>query len=159
MTYRAWVPSSWVDRVRYSKDHLEDTTLPTLSLEWDDVSVVFHPFPTAYKEQRIPPEAQIARWQRQTGEEGFVEPISIGGFYGYRFEAGNEKAVLAFALALRGEHYQALTGSFLPREEHLRSEYTVKAVGSKRALELLKSDIEGFVESIHLINPIPDSYP
>ncbi len=157
--YRVSVPTSWKVRLPSPADSIADSTKPNAEFFIDDVIITIHNFPVDRIDQRVPPEAQVARWQRQQSEPGIVEPSSHGGFAGLFFESHGQKSVMAWAMQLGMEHYQnlRLTGSTEQMEyfKQMRADYTIKAVGPKDSLEKLREALFLFASSFELIEEIP----
>ena len=165
--YRARVPASWEARVTADLKTLADTTKPNAEFFIRDgerqVRLVIHTFPSESLERRIPPQAQVARWERQFST---LNPISIvkepkarGGFAGLYFEAeGTLTAsaapirVMGWAMQLDQEHYHVLTYRGL---KNLSADYTLKVTGDPSLMEGHREEIEVFARSFELIQEIP----
>ncbi len=126
--------------------------------------VTVHNFPTSSLAERVLPAAQISRWKTQfdTLEPGsvIIHPISRGGFSGLYFEAsgiqhGKPITVMGWSLQLAQEHYNALALLEGDLYFQMRSDYTLKAVGSPDAVLQHKKSIVRFANSFELINEIP----
>ncbi len=152
--YRAKVPTGW--KRREPEGSIEDTTLSNVTFQIDEgVHLYVHTFPSQSLEERIPPQAQIARWVRQIGEQPHqVTPVGHGGFAGLEIESAG---VLARSLQLDLEHYQTLSflASTREEEEHykqMRADYTIKVVGPYAAH---RAEIDLFANSFELIQELP----
>lgn len=175
--YRGQLPLHWRRCNPSRSESIGDTTKPLCEFIIEDegaeeVHITIHNFPTTKLEERIPPEAQIARWKRQFTELDLttlaVIPQSYGGFAGLLFEgSGIQKekhtTVIAWAMQLAPEHYSTL--SFLlstiyssQKQEYfrqMRSDYTIKAVGPTALMKKHRQAILGFAHSFELIEEIP----
>ncbi len=155
--YRAKVPIGWI---RLDPEgSLLDTTQPNVSFLIDEnLKVTVHTFPTDTLEQRIPPSAQVKRWQRQLGDiKAIVKTACHGGFVGLFFEG---PTVLAWSMQLDLEHYQTL--SFLAlscaEEEYFKqmcADYTIKVSGPLKKIKKYRQEIFVFANSFELIQEIP----
>lgn len=160
--YRARVPKSWVRHDPPTDSSNSDSRLPICSFEIDGIEIHVHNFPVTNIEKRIPPPAQVARWQQQVGGRAtLVEPVAHGGFAGLHFEAdkGSER-VVAWAMQLAPEHYYKLASlarTDLEREyyQQMQSDYTIKVNGPQEAIEQHRSAINAFARSFELIQAIP----
>ena len=138
--YRVRAPLDWVRENPADDADLSDTTLPIVTFYIRDVDpdspirVTLHTFPYTQPEARIPPEAQVARWQRQTRFSGAsdkiktfsVTPVSHGGFHGLFFET---ESVMAWSMKI-GDPYEQLFQAYIPSTPYtraLRADYTIKA--------------------------------
>lgn len=144
-TYRADVPKQWH---RIDPAHPEpDTTKPIVSFQIDsDLTLHVHSFPNL----RLPPQAQVARWQRQT--PGHVTPQTRGGFAGLFYEAAT---VLAWSFILDPEHDQTLRLLEVPNHRQMRADYTIKASGTQEAIATHRAAICAFANTFELIDEIP----
>lgn len=102
--------------------------------------LTLHTFPYATLEQRIPPEAQIERWKRQTGECD-TSFFANGGFGGIRLESED---MIAYAMQLSPLLFRNCS-------TELKADYTLKFMGS---VEKHRKDIDAFAESFEWIQPI-----
>ena len=180
LLYRVRVPAEWVRRDPAPQDSNADTTKPNCEFLIGEgkeaVRVTIHTFPSKTIERRIPPSAQIARWQNQFSSlntsQTVVEPEARGGFFGLFFEGHGKMqkkesseqntttAVLGWAMQLDFEHYETLThmaGTPKKQElyEQMRADYTIKATGSEGAIAKHKKEITAFAKSFELINEVP----
>ncbi len=121
-----------------------------------------HTFPTHSLEERIPPEAQVQRWQGQLkGLAAHVNGVAHGGFVGLYLEGYTEKGtVRAWSLQLDMQHYQTLhfLAATVEEEEHyqqMAADYTLKAFGPTDKLEKHRIAIDLFADSFELIQEIP----
>lgn len=159
--YRARIPAHWQRVDPLPDESLADTTKPLCRLlilaSEGQIDITIHNFPTDTIDQRIPPQSQVARWQRQLGDRASntdsIRPFAHGGFVGLFFEADG---LLAWSLQLAPSHYRTLS---LPPASHLnrqlRADYTIKATGPESALAHHRSDILAFARSFELIAEIP----
>lgn len=137
--YHAEVPFHW-KRINPSED-LSDSRIPICSYEMEEGLLTIHMFPYTSIEQRIPPEAQIERWKRQTGECG-VTPFSYGGFGGFRLESAD---MIAYAMQLSPPLFRCCSTS------DMKADYTLKFVG---AVDKNREEINAFAESFEWIQPL-----
>lgn len=150
--YQAEVPQDW-KHVAPEKTSLSDTTLPIYTFligREDPIRLTIHSFPSTSLDERIAPQAQVLRWQKQlkgiSSQE--ITPIHHGGFGGFRYYAENQHTgVVAYAMQLTPKLYQNTTS------QEKRSDYTIKAVGSVEAIQKAFSEIDRFAESFELIEP------
>ncbi len=144
--YRTIVPEQW-HRLPSEKS-LKDTTKPICEYRIaDEIRLVVHNFPSDSLTQRIPVQAQVARWQRQAGP-GILSQECQNGFVGLRLEADN---LIAWAMQLDPELYLALN----EKERERRADYTIKATGPQNLLEAHRCQLEAFAKWFELIEPIP----
>lgn len=170
--YRVRVPDSWIRHDPLPGDGVVDTTKALcefILMEGPEtIRIAIHNFPSKQLEERIPPEAQVARWQRQfeslEATESQVVPQAFSGYSGLFLTGvgtmqGRPTMVLAWALQLAQEHYRTLTHSIIPEikknEDQMRSDVTIKAVGPKGLMEKHKREIIAFARSFELIMEIP----
>ena len=148
--YHAEVPLHW-ERIDTVAD-LTDTKTPICSYKIGDDILTLHNFPGTQLEQRIPPEAQIKRWQDQIPKGIYdITPLSNGGFGGFRLEAANEeKGMIAYAMQLTPVIFR----SFPESEPDLKADYTIKFTGNLDSIEQTRADIDAFALSFELIAPI-----
>lgn len=170
--YQVEVPLGWVRRDSFPEETLADTTKPIceffISDEAGVVRIAFHNFPTDAIAQRIPHEAQVARWQRQIAHlhpsESYTVPQAFGGFSGLLFKGvgkinGEDSIMLAWSLHLADTHYRNLLhppeGFDQALAKEMRADVTIKAVGPKSLVEAKEQDILEFVRSFELIEEVP----
>lgn len=159
--YRAFVPNEWL-RVDPSETiSLDNTMEPLVTYEIHEgketVQITIHNFPTEKITERIPPQAQVARWGRQlegSESQSFNTPVHHSGFYGLYFEGegvlkGTPTYVSAWAMSLHGEHYRAMN------DPQKRADWTIKATGPKELVLKSKEKIQAFAQSFELIEEIP----
>lgn len=148
--YQADVPLHWerVDTV----SGLEDTKIPICSFKIGDDILTLHNFPYTELDQRIPPEAQIKRWQNQIPHGVYdITSFSNGGFGGFRLEAVDEnKGMIAYAMQLTPVIFRALS----PNEPDLKADYTIKFTGNLDSVEMNRADVDAFALSFEYIVPI-----
>lgn len=157
--YRAQVPSEWKRIDPSPLVSLADTTLSLCEFLIEDpqgtVRIAIHNFPTHHLEQRIPPQAQIARWRQQnalaSGTSCRVLPVSHGGFTGLSLQG---PGILAYAMQLAVPHFRIL-------QQHQMfqccADYTIKATGPQELLIAHQDEIERFARSFELIEEIPSA--
>lgn len=166
--YRVKVVDSWIRRDQLPGETLADTTKALcefIILEGADaVRISIHNFPSATLEERVPPGAQIARWQRQFNQletaESHVTPQAFSGYSGLLFTGvglmeDKQTMVLGWVLQLAPEHYRTLAKSQSLENKQIRADVTIKAVGPKLLMEKHKSAIISFARSFELIREIP----
>jgi hypothetical protein len=160
--YRVKVDTTWRRVDPEGGSSIADTRLPNctflISEGGEEVRITVHTFPSDGLEERIPPQAQVARWKGQFKK---IEPGSLivaqrayGGFAGLYFEAagtlnGQEEQVMAWSMQLDMRHFQALSA----KQE--RADYTIKVVGPYELVNQHRDQIERFAHSFELIHPIP----
>jgi hypothetical protein len=129
--------------------------------------VAVHNFPSDSLDQRIPPKAQVMRWQRQfeilDPLSTIIEPVAFNGYAGIKFKgsgtaAGDDLGMIAWALQLAESHFLALMSStdvsdLLLKER--RSDVTIKATGPSPLIDKYEDDITDFAESFEQIEEIP----
>lgn len=159
--YRVRAPLDWVRTDPTDQEGLSDTTLPIATFYIQEgaepIRITIHNFPYTDNKQRIPPEAQVARWKRQqknTSATSTITPVSHGGFHGLFFEGDQ---VLAWSMKI-GDPYEQLFQSRLtqtPFTRALRADYTIKAVGQKDLLEIHRDALIAFARSFEWIEEMP----
>jgi drug/metabolite transporter (DMT)-like permease len=161
--YQSLLPEGWSKEDPLPDSGLADTMKPIATMQVEDITITVHNFPSSSLEQRIPPQAQITRWEKQftTLDEDTIAIQSVGhsGFLGLQFEAsgivkGQEVATLAWIFQLAPEHYYALDATH-PNDMQRKADWTIKAVGSKESIEKHKQSILLFAHSFELIDEIP----
>lgn len=166
--YRTVVPVHWKREEPPTDQSNFDTTLPIATFYVDEITLWVHNFPANALSERIPPGAQIARWKRQLTPSPHhpteVKPVAHGGFSGLYLEGegelkGEEQGVLAWAMQLGQDHFQALLIEGSPEEERfyrqMRADYTIKAVGPSEKIRLHKHEIHQFARRFELIQEVP----
>jgi len=169
--YQVSVPLGWVRRDSLPEENLSDTTKPIVEFlipgETGHIRISIHNFPSDTIEQRIPPAAQVARWQRQLEgldpSESHSIPQAFGGFSGLGFRGVGklnqvDTMVLGWALQIGDPHYRMLsspsTGNPYQHRE-MRADVTIKVVGPKSFMESKEEEITAFARSFELIEEIP----
>lgn len=163
--YRAKIPLDWKIVLPEGNEYFYDTKLPICTLEVDDLLITIHNFPSNRLEERIPPFLQTERWQKQFDSiephSLIIQPVAYAGFSGLCFEAtgvikGQKKAVIAYVMQIAKEHYGKLSLNLKNELKHkqMRSDYTIKIVGSPENVQLRKDEIVTFAESFELIEEI-----
>ena len=161
--YRAQVPVGWQRIDPMENESLLDTMKPIVSFTIDEeITLMVHTFPTHSLEERIPPEAQVQRWQGQLkGVTAQVAKVAQDGFAGLYLEGFTEKgAVRAWSLQLDMQHYQTLhfLATTVEEEEHyqqMAADYTLKVFGPSDKLDKHRIAIDLFANSFELIQDIP----
>ncbi len=165
--YRARIPANWQRKDPSPTDSIQDTTKSLVEFiipSENPLTISIHNFPTDKIEERIPPQAQVARWKRQIGaDEVVVLPEAYGGFSGYYFEGkgnlkGSNVGVLGWTMQLSPEHYHHLQSHEKKEKEYLkqmRADYTIKVVGLQDQIMQHRSEIIAFAHSFELIQEIP----
>lgn len=154
--YRARAPLDWGRADPSDQDNLSDTTLPIATFyihEETPIRVTVHNFPYTDKKERIPPQAQVARWKRQQKATS-ITPVAHGGFYGLFFESDE---ALAWSMKI-GEPYEQLFETRLtatPFTRALRADYTIKATGNKETLEKHRDALIAFARSFEWVEEMP----
>lgn len=167
--WRVRRPSDWIAIERTGPE--DDTTLPVQ--EWtigegdDLIRVQIHSFPATTLEARIPPMAQIARWQRQFSPSPppdiELTRQAFSGYAGYLMDGrgtmkGSSVRTLAFAMSLPERSYAALSllkGKKSDEIAEMQSDITIKVVGREEAVDQREKEIRSFARSFELIDPIP----
>lgn len=175
--YRAKIPSDWIRKDPLPNDLITDTTKPISEFfipgeNQQQIRITIHNFPTERPEDRIPPEAQIARWKRQFSRldpsSVQITPQAYSGFSGFLFEGSGlitdaYTAMIGWAMQLAPEHFSVLSAKIQmspPQEAQdlyqMRSDFTIKATGPKLLMEKHRRDIINFATSFELIHEIPE---
>jgi hypothetical protein len=160
--YRIDVPGGWSRLDPSDQMDLSDTREPICSFSLGSILMVIHNFPSIRADERIPPGAQVQRWQQQFSSLDSV-PVRINqtafsGYAGLFFSAqGKQKkrhlGVIAWSVLLDPEHYRLLARS--ESSEQKRADITIKVTGVPEQLELYRDEIASFAESFELIEGIP----
>lgn len=169
--YRVKTPKGWIRHDPLTDESIFDTTksLCEFIIFEDPESIVrisLHNFPTEDLEQRIPPQAQIARWKQQfeTLYTPNVIPQAFAGYAGLLFTGfgtikGQEVMVMGWAMQLDERHYRSLSNPANQEEairwRQMRGDFTIKAVGPKNLLEKHHEDLILFARSFELLEEIP----
>lgn len=165
--YQVSVPSGWIRRDSLPEENLSDTTKPIAEFlipgEEGYIRISIHNFPSDTIEDRIPPAAQVARWQRQLDglvpAESYTIPQAFGGYVGLAFKGVQEDSmVLGWSLQMGDQHYRMLSSpsSGNPyQHREMRSDVTIKATGPKNLMENKQEEITAFARSFELIEEIP----
>ncbi|MEI8124314.1 MAG: hypothetical protein WCG42_01000 [Parachlamydiaceae bacterium] len=169
--YRVRVPQEWIRRDPLPNESLHDTTkaICEFIIKEDSgiIRIAIHNFASETIDQRIPPSAQIARWQGQFESlsplESSSTPQSFSGYSGLFFKGvgvlkGEEVMVLGWSLQIAPEHYRMLS-RYETKElnKEMRADVTIKAVGLKELMEIHQEEIDLFAHSFELIEEIPES--
>jgi hypothetical protein len=149
--YRVKIPEEWMRRDPMPDESLIDTTkaLCEFLIREDNqvIRIAVHNFPSDNINERIPPNAQVARWKRQFEQlfasDFSITPQSFNGYEGLFFigtgiQKNEETMVLGWSLQIAPEHYRMLSHA-APAEEakykQMRADVTIKAVGPKAIME------------------------
>jgi hypothetical protein len=165
--YRIRVPDAWIRRDPLPNESLIDTTKSLCDYiirdEDGTIRIFIHNFPTQTMEERIPPAAQVARWQRQFDSliphASNVVPQAFSGYSGLLFTGvgtlKNEPTmVMGWALQIASEHYRTLSHPDNPLNKQMRADVTIKAVGPVSLMEKYQGEIKAFARSFELIEEI-----
>ncbi|MCP5507189.1 MAG: hypothetical protein H7A37_02655 [Chlamydiales bacterium] len=156
--YRVYAPIEWI-RIDTPFEHLEDTMEPLcrFSIERGKAIVYIHNFPQSEIRNRISPESQVTRWQKQFDfvEDLTIIPQAFAGFSGLRMDGSGEvnsepKSMIAWAMQLNSDYFYRL------RSADQRGDYTIKAVGEPAFVESRKDEIAAFARTFELIDEIPE---
>lgn len=160
-TYRAKVPKEWVKKNAESNESIFDTRKSLCEFHLpENVHITIHNFPSNQLNDRISPQAQIARWKRQFDQwdptSFSIEPQSFGGFVGFVFEGsgminGESITMMGWTMQLGVEHYRHLNCS------QMRGDFTIKAVGPNESMQEQRQAIVAFARTFGLIEEIPSS--
>lgn len=170
--YRARVPLSWVRKDSLADESLTDTKKSICEFFIIDdkgiIRITIHNFPSNTLEERIPPAAQVARWERQFDlllpEESVLLPQAYNGYSGLKFKGvgmidQKETMMLGWSLQIGQEHFQMLSHPKNPANNDLyremRGDVTIKATGPKDIMEEHEEAISSFARSFELIQEIP----
>lgn len=180
--YRARAPVDWIRKDTFPEESLTDTKksiceffIPHGS---ESIRISIHNFPSDSIDQRIPPAAQVGRWQRQfeilQPEESGIVPQAFSGYSGLKFKGvgrlkpeGNTEAeaqdtmVIGWSLQIGKDHYGALSQPPEPSDSNLyremRADVTIKAQGPKDLMQQHEEEINAFARSFELIEEIPST--
>lgn len=163
LIYRVKAPKNWVKINPDSNQSIFDSkkALCEFTIPDTEIKITIHNFPGT----KISPTAQVTRWKKQfkmfDPTKTFTTMQSWGGFAGLYFECtgmGENKAVMVmgWAMQLAPEHLSALESSE-DKVSQMRSDYTIKVVGTPYELEKRRQEIERFAHSFELIKEIPAS--
>ncbi|HEV8052878.1 MAG TPA: hypothetical protein VGP47_10320 [Parachlamydiaceae bacterium] len=186
--YRVRAPNYWIRKDSFPEESLTDTKKSICEFLIpqgnESIRISIHNFPSESIDQRIPPGAQVARWQRQFEiiypEESSTSPQAFSGYSGLKFkgvgrlkpEAKDHKAkdqdqdpknqditVIGWTLQLGKDHYRTLSHLPKPSENNLfremRADVTIKVVGPKDLMQEHEEEIIAFARSFELIEEIP----
>ncbi len=168
--YRIKVPSAWHKQPTAPLEQMTDTKQAICTYVIQEgshsIRITIHTFPSKTIEDRISPQAQIARWKQQfeklEPETVSVAPQAYSGYAGLLFEGtgmlhGEHTTVMALSMQLAPEHYRHLLYN-KPVEVDLRADFTIKAVGPAEIMSLYRSALIAFARSFELIEEIPNRY-
>lgn len=162
--YRIALPSNWETKADHKS--VQDTMLPIAEFVYHDnhgdIRLTVHNFPYVSQDQRIPPEAQLARWKKQLDplNEQLTTRQAFAGFVGLHLWAegylqNTLSAMSAWSMQLAPELDRELmhTKGFDPQT---RSDITIKATGPLRLMEEKQEEIASIARSFELITPLPN---
>lgn len=169
--YQVKVPKEWERRDPLESDSIHDTMKPLTTFyiqeNGREVKITIHNFPVETSESKIPPRAQIMRWQKQfekvfAGSESIM-PHSTGGFTGLHFESsgiiqGVPVTMIGFAMQLAPNYYRRLQFDDELNEEEIKqtgADYTIKITGPPEMVANHHSRILSFANSFGLIRELP----
>lgn len=168
LLYRAYLPSRWIQVELNREVSIMDTTQPVAEFFLEEnerkIRLTFHTFPIHEDFQRIPPEAQIARWKQQFDELDplsiLISPVSHGGFHGLAFEGQGvlkeePAAVMGWSMLLADIYARQLKESFSLADQTKRADYTIKATGDPDMVRRYRTEIANFAQSFELIEELP----
>jgi hypothetical protein len=165
-SYRIKAPHSWQRHPTPSTADLSDTKQAICTYNIDSIRITIHTFPSQKIEDRISPQAQIARWKQQFESLDpatvNITPQAYSGYAGLLFEGtgrlnGEHTTVMAWSMQLAPEHYRQLFYN-RPLDVDLRADFTIKAVGPAEIMSLYRQALIAFARSFELIKEI-DSRP
>lgn len=171
--YRIKYDPTWIVRDPLQDEDLSDTTKALCEFIIPDaegvIRINFHSFPSEAIDQRIPPTAQVARWQRQFEElsphDSYTLPQSFSGYAGLLFcgagtMQGKPMKMMAWSLQLGPTHYRSLLYPSSHQENQLyrqmRADITIKAIGPTALVEKHADAILAFARTFELIEEIPE---
>lgn len=168
LLYRALVPANWLRHDPPETDSIADTTKANCEFmirdDGSEIKVTVYTFPYTQEEGRVPPQAQIARWQRQLEDLDLLSvqivPDSHGGFSGLYFEGqgklqGKTAIVLGWSMRLAPGYDRQLIISRHPGDQEKRADYTLKASGPPEVINKHRADLVQFAHSFELIDELP----
>lgn len=142
-------------------------SLCDLFFEEENEKVIFsiHNFPCSSLHERIPPKAQVNRWNNQLKETQEIKKQEIlesfGGFCGIKFQGvGNlnheAKKMIAWAMQLPEEFYHSLNFSNFSEDElmQMRADFTIKVTGPESLIDKHQATLEKVAHSFRLIQDI-----
>lgn len=158
LVYRALVPINWI-RKEPTGD-LQDTRKAICEFNVldneEEIRITLHTFPFSEKEQRIPPQAQVARWKGQLEDldplSFQITPVSHGGFHGLFFEGESQgMKMMGWSMALSPFYARRDLNSTL------QADYTIKVTGSSEMINKHRKDLICFANSFECIQEFPSS--
>jgi hypothetical protein len=168
--YRVKAPLSWNFFPPAPTESLSNTIKPLCEWAIEDpagpIRITVHNFPTDSIEQRIPPSAQVARWQKQFDQldplSSSITQVSFAGFSGLLFEGSGlmnqtQTSVLAWIMQMAPEHYQSLSlhANTSDKSKQQRADFSIKIIGPRESMETHKRTLLAFAQSFELIDEIP----
>lgn len=174
--YRARIPPTWQREDPSATASLVDTTKALCTLRINggngqEIRITLHSFPITSEATRIPPTAQVMRWQRQFSvldSSTLTTTVqAFNGFSGFLFSAtgemqGHPTTMLAWTLQLAPQHEIVLAQQNGRNEEEVqrgqqrRADLTIKAVGPPDLMAQHRQAILAFARSVELIEGIPN---
>jgi hypothetical protein len=148
--YRIKAPAAW--QRKSVEGRLDDTTIPLCEYQIEGIRITIHNFPN----MKIPPQAQIARWQKQftsiSSLGSVITPQAFSGFTGLKFEGsglidGKKTAMLGWSLQLAPEFAPFVSGQ-------MGADVTIKVVGPEEKVAAHREDIERFARSFEFIEEL-----
>ena len=146
--YHARIPETWHRMDPDLSTSIADTTTSICEFIIEDsdgpLRISIHNFPADDLSERIPPIAQISRWQRQLAmtcsTASIVVPVSHGGFTGLYIRGGGSMegrpaSILAWAMQLSSIHFRNLAHQIVScaaitrsRQQELQMPWTATAM-------------------------------
>jgi hypothetical protein len=176
--YRVKTPLGWIRKDPSPNSSIAETTKALCEFyipgeEGNSIRITVHNFPYQTATERIPPQAQTARWKRQftnVDPTSFsLIPQSFSGFAGLLFEAtgtlnGLPTTTLGWSMQLAPEHDRVLSYQMQTHDKEdpaqyvwtqMRADITLKAQGPTEAMQQQHASIMAFARSFELIQEIP----
>ena len=172
--YRARIQENWIRHDPLENESLLDTKKPLCEFiikeEGGVIKIAIHNFPVDNLENKIPPRAQVARWQRQfesiIPESVLITPQVFNGYSGLLFKGEGvinktPLQVVAWALQISPRHFKTLLLADDVEKENLykemRADVTLKASGPIELMDKYYDRLVHFAHSFELIEEIPSS--
>jgi len=160
--YRMKIPSEWVRQDPSTHESLTDTTKANCTFTWNTpagpIMITIYSFPYHDVNQRVPPEAQIARWKRQFQRLDIeqVTPQAFSGFSGLLFEGSGQldsedKTMMGWTMGISPMYTARLRA---PELVHTRADWTIKIVGPANVMALYRSELFATARTFELIKEI-----
>jgi hypothetical protein len=164
--YRARIPSNWIRKDPPISESIEATTKAICEFyieeENDKIRITIHNFPFQEFKMRIPPRAQVQRWEGQFDELDptftILNTSAHGGFTGLFLEAqgslkGQPTKILGWSMQLAPEYASRLKIEN-SLDKQISSDYTIKALGPPELINKHKKSISNFADSFELIQEL-----